>query len=83
MECYEYHKDQVRNGESCKNKFEKIAFMNEPTGTIEILLNVLRAKELKEKNSSKKVIGFCEENNSDFEYFNQEENLNNLSYKKL
>ena len=56
--------------------------MNEPTGTIEILLNVLRAKELKEKNSSKKVIGFCEENNSDFEYFNQEENLNNLSYKK-
>ena len=51
--------------------------MNKPTGTIEIPLNVLRSKELNEKILSKEVIGFCEENDSYIEYFNQKENLNN------
>ena len=51
--------------------------MNKPTGTIEIPLNVLRSKELKENILSKEVISFCKENDLYIEYFNEEENLNN------
>ena len=45
MRCYKNDKKWFRIGESCKSKFEKLAFMKKPTGTAEIPLNVLRAKE--------------------------------------
>ena len=57
--------------------------MKKPTGTAEIPLNVLRAKEIKDKISSNEVIGFCEENESDFDgVCDAEDNLDSVTVCK-
>ena len=83
MRCHKNDKKWFRIGESCKNKFEKLALLKKPTGTAEIPLNVLRAKEIKDKISSNEVIGYCEENESDFDgVCDAEDNLDSVTVCK-
>ena len=80
MKCYQSHKNWTRSGDSCKNKFEKLAFMKKPTGTAEIPIHVMKAKDLKEKISAHEVIGFCEENEElDFDSFDVEKSLSSAN----
>ena len=83
MRCHKKDKKWFRIGESCKNKFEKLAFLKKPTSTAEIPLNVLRAKEIKDNISSNEVIGYCEENESDFDGgCDAEDNLDSVTVCK-
>jgi hypothetical protein len=52
-----------RTGDLCKNKFEKLAFQKKPTGTAEVPLHVLLAKNIKGLISSNEVIGYIGGNN--------------------
>jgi hypothetical protein len=63
--CIMTSKSWIRAGDSCKNKFEKLAFQKKPTGTAEIPLHVHRAKKIKELISEKEVIGHIGGNDSD------------------
>ena len=39
VQCFNNEKKWIRNGESYKNKFDKLAFMKKPTGTTETPLS--------------------------------------------
>ena len=79
-----YHEDNRkwnRNGDSCKNEFEKLAFGKKPTGASETPLNVLRAKEIKYKMLAKEMIGCIEESDSEFEgHSDEDDNLDPVSF---
>ena len=58
--CGKSDKKRFRNGESCKNKIEKISFMENPTDTVDNPLSTLRTKAMKKKTSSNETIGNAE-----------------------
>ena len=54
--------------------------MKKPTGTADIPIHVMKAKDLKEKISAHEVIGFCEENEElDFDSFDVEKSLSSAN----
>mmetsp|Transcript_12680 Transcript_12680/g.23765 ORF Transcript_12680/g.23765 Transcript_12680/m.23765 type:complete len:377 (-) Transcript_12680:42-1172(-) len=55
----------ARQGDACKKKFEKLAFMKAPTGTTEVPAEVKKAKQLLLKIEEKERIGLVELNDSD------------------
>ena len=79
MECIEYDSTWTRTGESCKNKFEKMAFAKQPTGTADIPMFVLQSKRIKERISRKEVIGFAGGNDSG----NDDDDFDSLKATKL
>ena len=79
MECIEYDSTWTRTGESCKNKFEKMAFAKQPTGTADIPIFVLQSKCIKEQISRKEVIGFAGGNDSG----NDDDDFDSLKATKL
>ena len=66
VRCHDVDKSWVRPGESCKAKFEKMAFAKQPTGQADIPLHILRAKEIKEKISQNEVLGCVYQNEEAF-----------------
>ncbi len=58
----------MRDGDSCRQKFEKLANAPKPTGTSDIPLHVKRAKDIKEMISRDEVIGLSHSNDSGFEF---------------
>ena len=65
-------------GMSCKSKFEKLAFTKCPTGTADIPIHVLQAKQLKEEISGYEVIGFVSGNKPEFDHDDDEYDSTNL-----
>jgi hypothetical protein len=55
----------ARQGDACKKKFEKLAFMKAPTGTAEVPVEVRKAKQLLLKIEETERIGIVELNDSD------------------
>lgn len=55
----------ARQGDACKKKFEKLAFMKAPTGTAEVPVEVRKAKQLLLALEEKERIGIVELNDSD------------------
>ena len=83
IHCYKNNKKWIRTCDNFKNKFEKIDFMKKPAIIAEILLNLLRAKEIKKEMSSNKMIRYCDENQSDFVgVTNSEHNLESVAVSK-
>ena len=75
-------KGLYRTGVSCKSKFEKLAFRKCPTGTADIPIHVLQAKELKEEISGHEMIGFVSGNGPEFDYDDEYDSTNLLSPSK-
>lgn len=67
LRCYEIDNEFIRNGESCKGKFDKLALARKPTGTVAISLHVRRAKGIKKKIDAREVIGVVGGNDSESE----------------
>ena len=64
LDCTNQMLKWTRTGESCKNKFEKLAFQKKPTGTAEIPVHVAWAKRVKEKISESEMIGYIAGNDA-------------------
>ena len=62
VSCLEVDESWGRAGESCKHKFEKMAFAKQPTGQADIPLHILRAKKIKDKISHNEVLGCVYQN---------------------
>ena len=80
--CREAKKGMYRTGVPCKSKFEKLAFANCPTGTADIPIHILQAKELEEEISGHEMIGFVSENGPEFEHDDEYDSTNLLSSSK-
>ena len=78
VQCTQAKKGMYRSGVSCKSKFEKLAFTKCPTGTADIPIHVLQAKQLKEEISGYEVIGFVSGNKSEFDHDDDEYDSTNL-----
>ena len=73
VECREVDISWIRPGDSCKHKFEKMAFAKQPTGQSDIPLHILRAKTIKESISQNEVIGCVYQNDEGYESGDDEE----------
>ena len=62
VSCMEVDESWGRVGESCKHKFEKMAFAKQPTGQADIPLHILRAKKVKDKIAHNEVMGCVYQN---------------------
>ena len=67
VECREVDESWIRPGESCKHKFEKMAFAKQPTGQSDIPLHILRAKKIKESIAQNEVLGCVYQNDEGYE----------------
>ena len=67
LRCNDKDKGCIRNGESCKIKFHKMAFAKKPTGQSEIPIQIRRAKNIKELIDAQEVIGMVDGNRSNSE----------------
>ena len=66
VRCLESDESWVRSGESCKHKFEKMAFAKQPTGQGDIPLHILRSKKIKDKIAQNEVLGCLYQNDEGF-----------------
>ena len=66
VRCHEVDESWVRPGESCKAKFEKMAFAKQPTGQSDIPLHILRSKKIKDKIAQNEVLGCVYQNEEAF-----------------
>ena len=75
VKCLQDDGSWSRVGESCKHKFEKMAFAKQPTGQSDIPLHILRAKNLKEKIMQNEVIGCVYQNDEGISINDDDEEL--------